>query len=98
MTAAGIDQVQVHAWHFSSKVHAVPTRSTDTAADAARVMLEMAPRSADGVPDLLVVDHCPKFASALFKDFMLRIASSLVISSAYHKKTNAKAELVRACW
>ena len=94
MTAAGFDQVQVHVDHLSGKVHAVPTRATDTATDAARIVLEMALRSGDGIPDVLVVDHDPKFTSALFKEFTRRIGSSLLIGSAYHKNTNAKAERV----
>jgi hypothetical protein len=94
MTASGFDQVQVHVDHLSGKVHAVPTRTTDTAADAARIILEMALRSGDGVPDVLVVDHDPKFTSTLFKEFTRRIGSSLLIGSAYHKNTNAKAERV----
>ena len=38
---------------------------------------EMALRSGDGIPDVLVVDHDPKFTSALFKELTLRIGSSL---------------------
>jgi hypothetical protein len=71
MTAAGFDQVQVRQVlvdHLSSKVHAVPTRATATAADAAQIILEMALRSGDGVPDVLVVDHDPKFTSTLFRE------------------------------
>ena len=56
----------------------MPTRSTDTAADAAKTILEMALRSGDGVPDVIVVDHDPMFTSALFKEFPMRIASSLL--------------------
>ena len=93
-TAAGFDQVQVHVDHLSGKVHAVPTRATDTAADAARIILEMALRSGDGVPDVLVVDHDPKFTSKLFKEFTRSIGSSLLVGSAYHKNTNARAERV----
>ena len=93
-TAAGFDQVQVHVDHFSGKVHAVPTRSTDTAADAARILLEMVLRSGDGVPDALVVDHDPKFTSKLFREFTRRLGSSLLVGSAYHKNTNARAERV----
>ncbi len=88
MTASGFDQVQV-----SGKVHAVPTRSTDTAADAARFILETL-RSGDGVPDVLIVDHDPKFTSALLREFTRRIGSSLLVGSAYHKNTNARAERV----
>ena len=51
----------------ASLLRSYPARS-DTAADAARIMLEMTLRTEDGVPDVLVVDHDPKFTSALFKD------------------------------
>ena len=87
MTASGFDQVQVHVDRLSGKVHAVPTRATDTTAYAARIVLKMALRSGDGIPDVLVVDHDPTFTSALF-------GSSLIIGLAYHKNTNAKAERV----
>ncbi len=89
-TAAGFDQVQVHVDFLSGKVHAVPTKSTDTAADAAKIILEMALRSGDGIPDVLVVDHDPKFTSTLFREFTRRIGSSLLVGSTYHKNTNAK--------
>ena len=36
MTASGFDQVQVHVDHLCGKIHAVPTRATDTSADASR--------------------------------------------------------------
>ena len=93
-TAAGFDQVQVHVDHFSGKVHAVPTRSTDTAADAARILLDMVLRFGDGVPDALVVDHDPKFTSKVFREFTRSLGSSLLVGSAYHKNTNARVERV----
>jgi transposase InsO family protein len=94
MTASGFDQVQVHADHLpgSGKVRAVSTRSTDTAAGAARIVLEMALRSGDGVPGVLVADHDPKFTSNLFREFTRRIGSSPRVGSAHHKSTNARAE------
>ena len=94
MTAAGFDQVQVHVDFLSGKVHAVPTRATDSAADAAQILLEMALRSGDGIPDVLVVDHDPKFASSLFRKLTKRLGSRLIMGSAYHKNTNAKTERV----
>ena len=51
MMASGFDQVQVHVDHLSGKIHAVPTRATDTAAGAARIVLTMALRSGYGIPD-----------------------------------------------
>jgi transposase InsO family protein len=56
----------------------------------------MALRSGDGVPDAprLVVDHDPKFTSNIFREFNRRLGSSLIVGSAYHKNTNARAERV----
>ena len=56
-TAAGFDMIQNHVDLLSGKVHAVPTRSTATAADAAAIIRDMCLRSGDGFPDVLVVDH-----------------------------------------
>ena len=59
LLASGFDQVQAQVDLLAGKVHAVPTHATDTAADAAWIILEMALRSSDGIPDVLVVDHDP---------------------------------------
>ena len=95
LTATGFDLVQVHVdRHLSGKVHAVSVRSTDTAAD--RLIMDMALRSGDGIPDVLVVDHDPKITSMLFREFTRRIGSSLIVGSAYHKNTNAKTGRVKS--
>ena len=95
----GFDQVQAHIDHFCGKVHPVPTYATDTAANAARSVLAMGLHSFDGTLDVLVVDHDPKFTSALFKELTRHIGSSLPIGSdsesACHKNTNAKAKRVQ---
>ena len=91
-TAAGFDMIQNHVDLLSGKVHAVPTRSTATAADAAAIIRDMCLRSGDGFPDVLVVDHDSKFTSALFRSFVKGWGSCLIVGSAYHKNTNAKAE------
>ena len=94
LTAQGFDLVQDHVGYLSGKVYAVPCGSTDTATNAAKHILDMALRSGDGIPDVLVVDHDPKFASNLFREFTRRIGSGLIVGSAFHKNTNAKMERV----
>jgi hypothetical protein len=93
MAASGFDQVPAHVDRLFGKVHAVPSRATDTAVDAARIVLEMTlgSGSGGGAPDVLVmvVDHDPKLTSALSKEFARRIGSSLLIS---HKNTNVRAK------
>jgi hypothetical protein len=49
-------------------------------------------RSGDGFPDVLVVDHDPKFTSDVFRAFVKGMGSCLIVGSAYHKNTNAKVE------
>ena len=65
----------------------VPTH-TDTARDGHQL------ERRGSLPDVLVVDHEPKFTSALFKEFKHCTGSSLLIGSPYHKtrNTNAKAK------
>ncbi len=54
----------------------------------------MALRSGDYVPNVLVVDHNPKFKSKTYCECMWHIGSSFLLESAYHKNINAKPELV----
>jgi hypothetical protein len=91
-TAAGFDMIQNHVDLLSGKVHAVPTRATATAADAAAIIRDLCLRSGDGFPDVLVVDHDSKFTSEVFRAFVKGWGSSLIVGSAYHKNTNAKVE------
>ena len=91
-TAAGFDMIQNHVDLLSGKVHAVPTRATATAADAAAIIRDMCLRSGAGFPDVLVVDHDPKFTSEVFRAFVKSMGSCLIVGSAYHKNTNAKVE------
>jgi hypothetical protein len=73
-------------------VHAVPTRATATAADAAAIIRDMCLRSGADFPYVLVVDHDPKFTSEVFRAFVKSMGSCLIVGSAYHKNTNAKVE------
>ena len=91
-TAGGFDMIQNHVDLLSGKVYAVPTRATATAADAAEIIRDLCLRSGTGFPDVLVVDHDPKFTSNVFRAFAKGMGSCLIVGSAYHKNTNAKVE------
>ena len=64
------------------------------AADVAAIIRDMSLRSGTGFPDVLVVDHAPKFTSTVFQAFVKSMGSSLIVDFklAYHKNTNAKVE------
>ena len=91
-TAAGFDLIQNHVDLLSGKVHAVPSLATATAAEAAEIIRDMCLCSCDGFPNVLVVDHDPKFTSDAFRAFVRSMGSCLIVGSAYHKNTNAKVE------
>ena len=86
-TAAGFETIQNHVDLLSGKVHAVPTRTTATAADAAAIIRGKCLRSGDGFPDVLVVDHDSKFTGGVFSAFVKGWGSTLIVGSAYHKDT-----------
>ncbi len=92
LTAAGFNMIQNHINLLSGKVSTVPKRAMAMAADAAEIIHYMCLRSGDGFPDVLVVDHDPKFTSNMFWALVKSIGSCLIVRSAYHKNTNAKVE------
>ena len=87
VTAAGFNQLMVIVNLLSGKVHAMQSKSTDNAAMAAQTLLDHSLRSGDGVPDVLVVDHYPKFTSQLFSEFTKAIGSALIVGTVFHKNT-----------
>jgi hypothetical protein len=78
-TAAGFDMIRNHVDLLSGKVHAVPTRATATAADATAIIRDMCFWSGAGFPDVLVVDHDPKFTSEVFRPFVKSMGSCLIV-------------------
>ncbi len=91
-TEGGFDMIQTHIDILSGKVHAVPTRAMATATEATEIICDMCLRSCDGFPEVLVVDHDPKFTSDVFWAFAKGMGSSLIVGSAYNKNTDAKVE------
>ncbi len=81
-TAAGFDMIQNHVDLLSGKVHAVPTRSTATAADAAAIIRDMCLRSGDGFPDALAVDHDSELTSDVLCALVKGWGSCLILGSA----------------
>ena len=74
--------IQNHVDLLSGKVHAVPTRATATATEAAELIRDMCLRSGDGFPDVLVVDHDPKFTSDVFRALDKSMCSSSCLVAA----------------
>jgi hypothetical protein len=86
------NMIQNHVDLLSGKVHAVPTCAMATAAEAAEIICEMCLWSSNGFPNVLVVDHYPKFRNKVFQAFVKSMGSCLIVGSTYHKNIIAKVE------
>jgi hypothetical protein len=80
--AAGLDMIQNHVDLLLGKLHAIPTRATATAEDAAAMIRDMCLLSEDSFPDVLVVDSDSKFTSKVFRAFAKGMGSCLIVGSA----------------
>ncbi len=69
-TEAKSDMIQNQVDLLSSKVHAIPSLVTAMAAESAKIIFNMCLRSGNGFPDVLVVDHDPKFTSTVLLAFV----------------------------
>ena len=74
------------------KVHTTLSKLTDNKGTAAHMLLDHSLLSVDRVPDMLVVDHDPKFISQLFHEFTKVIGSAMIVGTVYHKNTGSKVE------
>ncbi len=69
-TEAESDMIQNQVDLLLSKVHAIPSLVTATAAEAAKIIGDMCLLSGNGFPDVLVVDHDPEFTSTVLLAFV----------------------------
>ena len=91
-TAAGFDVIEERVGLLPGKEHAVPTRSTATATDAAVIVCDKYPLSGAGFPDASWRTTTPSSRVRVFRAFVKSMGSCLIVGSAYCKNTNAKVE------
>ena len=87
----GYDAIVVFVCLYSKMVHVVPTRTTVTAAQLARIYLHEVYRL-HGVSKVCVSDRDSKFTSAFWQAFHALLGTKLNISSAYHPQTDGQTE------
>lgn len=75
--------------YYSDFVEVSPLRET---ASAAIIKFMRVQFSRHGIPDVLVTDNGPQFASRVFAEFEKQWAFLRVTSSPYHPRSNGEAE------
>jgi RNase H-like domain found in reverse transcriptase/Reverse transcriptase (RNA-dependent DNA polymerase)/Integrase zinc binding domain/Chromo (CHRromatin Organisation MOdifier) domain/Retroviral aspartyl protease len=90
-TARGSDSVVVFVDKLSKQVHFVANKTTDSAADVARLFFDNVFRL-HGMPTTIVSDRDTKFTSRFWKELHRLMDTKLAMSTAFHPQTDGQTE------
>jgi transposase InsO family protein len=91
VTKAGFDAIVIFVDMFSKMVHFVPTRTTATAPDTARIFFDNVFKL-HGLPKSIVSDRDAKFTSRFWKSLFNTLGTKLAMSTAFHPQTDGQTE------
>ena len=90
-TKAGFDAIVVFVDTFSKMVHFVPTKTTATAPDTARIFFDQIFKL-HGLPKSIVSDRDAKFTSRFWQTLFQSMGTKLAMSTAFHPQTDGQTE------
>jgi hypothetical protein len=90
-TKAGFDAIVVFVDTFSKMVHFVPTNTTATAPDTARIFFDHVFKL-HGLPKSIVSDRDAKFTSRFWQTLFHTMGTKLAMSTAFHPQTDGQTE------
>ena len=91
ITKDGFDAIVVFVDTFSKMVHFVPTRTTATAPDTARIFFDHVFKL-HGLPQSIISDQDAKFTSCFWKSLFNTLGTKLAMSTAFHPQTDGQTE------
>ena len=94
-TKAGHDSVFVVVDKLSKYVRLVPTTTTITAPDAAKLFVDNVYRFF-GMPSVIISDRDSKFTSLFWQSLFKTLGTQLAMSTASHQETNGQTERVNS--
>jgi len=89
--SSGFDAILVIVDRFTKLAHFVPANTTDNARTLARHFLRNVFRL-HGLPDHIISDRGPTFASAWWKEFCSILGPEVRLSTAFHPQTDGQTE------
>jgi transposase InsO family protein len=90
-TKAGHDAIVVFVDVFSKMVHFVPTKTTATAPETAKLFFDHIFRL-HGLPQSIVSDRDAKFTSRFWQTLFKTLGTKLAMSTAFHPQTDGQTE------
>lgn len=93
LSSAGFDAIAVFVDKLTKMVHFVPMKTTDNAANVARIFFDAVFRL-HGLPDHIVSDRDPRFVSSFWQNLWKLLGTDLMMSTSYHPQTDGQTERV----
>jgi len=90
-TKAGWDAIVVFVDTFSKMVHLVPTKTSASAPETARLFFDHIVKL-HGLPKSIISDRDSKFTSKFWKSLFLTMGTKLAMSTAFHPQTDGQTE------
>ena len=90
-TRSGFDAIVVFVDTFSKMVHLVPTKTTATAPDTAKIFFDHVFKL-HGLPKSIVSDRDAKFTSRFWQSLFKTMGTRLAMSTAFHPQTDGQTE------
>lgn len=89
----GYDSILVVVDRFTKMAHFIPCKKSITAVETAKLVLSNIVRL-HGVPDEIISDRGPQFASKFWKELLTSLGVRVKLSSAFHPETDGQSERV----
>ena len=90
-TRSGMDAIFVVVDKYSKMIHCVPTTTTVTAPELAKLFFHEVVRH-HGVPSSIISDRDPRFTSSFWEQLWKQLGTKLAMSTAYHPQTDGQTE------
>lgn len=94
-TSQGYDALYVVKDRLTKMIHLIPTTSTVTAEETARLFIHHVFKH-HGFPKRLVSDRGPQFTAAFFREFFQLLHANVNLSSAYHPESDGSTEVANS--
>jgi hypothetical protein len=90
----GYDAVYVVVDKYSKRAYFIPTHTTATAVDTARLFFEHIVCGGHGIPESIVSDRDSKFTSKFWESLWKLLDTNLAMSTANHPQTDGQTEIM----
>lgn len=94
LTKQGHDAIFVVVDKLTKRSYFIPTHTTATAPDTAKLYFKNIVKNGHGIPEIIVSDRDSKFTSLFWQSLWELLDTKLAMSTAFHQQTNGQTEIM----